>query len=65
MTEIETAAIEARSHADHLRGDIENAMTRIEHIRLTALANEAEHLARHLERLASNVILLEQPSVTH
>jgi hypothetical protein len=34
----------ARTHYENLRTDIANAHNRIEHIRLTALANEAHHL---------------------
>lgn len=34
----------ARIHYENLRTDIANAHNRIEHIRLTALANEAHHL---------------------
>lgn len=35
----------ARQHATHARADIANAQTRLEHIRLTGLAVEAEQLA--------------------
>ena len=41
----------ARKHADQLRNDIELAASRVEHIRLTARLNEAEHLADGLYRL--------------
>lgn len=34
----------ARTHYENLKTDIANAHNRIEHIRLTALANEAHHL---------------------
>lgn len=39
----------ARQHADNLARDINNASTRIEHLRLTTLAFEAERLAELLE----------------
>ena len=42
----------ARIHADNLRADIQNASTRSEHIRLTALATEAETLALALDSVA-------------
>lgn len=41
----------ARSHANNLRSDINNASTRIEHIRLTTLAIEADNLASSLENI--------------
>lgn len=41
----------ARKHADALRNDIELASSRVEHIRLTARLNEAEHLADGLYQL--------------
>jgi hypothetical protein len=50
MKELATAA---RNHANNLAADITNASTRIEHIRLTQLALEAERLAVGIERLAS------------
>lgn len=34
----------ARVHYENLRTDIANSKDRVEHIRLTALANEAHHL---------------------
>lgn len=39
----------ARQHSDNLTRDIKNASTRIEHLRLTTLALEAERLAEELE----------------
>jgi hypothetical protein len=50
MKEIATAA---RTHAHNLAADINNASTRIEHIRLTQLALEAERLADDIERIAN------------
>lgn len=38
----------AREHADRLRGDVELASSRVEHVRLTARLNEAETLAAEL-----------------
>ena len=46
-------AREARAHAINLRADIKHAMTRIEMIRLTSLAIEADHLADAAERYAN------------
>ena len=43
----------ARLHFNHLRADITNASTRIEHIRLTTLAQEAENLLINLENFAA------------
>lgn len=43
----------ARLHFNHLRADITNASTRIEHIRLTTLAQEAENLLTNLETYAA------------
>jgi hypothetical protein len=43
----------ARLHFFHLRADITNASTRIEHIRLTTLAQEAENLLTNLETYAA------------
>lgn len=41
----------ARQHAANLTADIANASTRIEHIRITQLALEAQRLAEALEAL--------------
>jgi hypothetical protein len=38
----------ARTHYENLKADIENAHNRIEHIRLTALAQEAHNLLTDL-----------------
>jgi hypothetical protein len=38
----------ARAHYENLKTDIENSKDRIEHIRLTTLANEAHHLLTDL-----------------
>jgi hypothetical protein len=44
-------ALMARRHADALSADIANASNRIEHIRITRLALEAEQIAKELESL--------------
>ena len=41
----------AHSHADNLAADINNASTRVEHMRLTRLALEAQRLADSLDAL--------------
>lgn len=51
--ELQRVAAEARIHADNLRLDIANANDRTQHIRLTRLATEAEHLAANLEKIAA------------
>lgn len=45
-------AAAARLHANNLAADINNAATRMEHIRLTQLAFEAKQLADDMELLA-------------
>lgn len=58
MTELTNQEIAdlARQHANNMARDINNASTRIEHLRLTTLALEAERLAEVLEaRAASHV----------
>lgn len=54
ITELQELARLARVHADNLKADIDNALNRIEHLRLTRLAMEADHLATALEG-ATNV----------
>lgn len=44
----------ARELAAHLSDDIKLASTRIEHVRLTARANEAARLVEEIERLLTN-----------
>ncbi len=41
----------AREHADRLRGDVELASSRVEHVRLTARLNEAETIALELYQM--------------
>jgi len=43
----------ARLHAANIQKDISNAKDRIEHIRLTALAQEAQNLLIEIEKLAA------------
>ena len=45
------AAAEARSLAEQLFRDVEQAGNREDHIRMTARANEADTLAKRLEEL--------------
>lgn len=47
--ELTELATDARTHATNARADIANAQTRLEHIRLTGLAVEAEQIASRLE----------------
>lgn len=54
MRDMKTLATAARQLASHIRDDISNASTRIEHIRLTQLALEAEQLATDMEQLAAS-----------
>lgn len=44
-------ALQARQHSDNMTRDIKNASTRVEHLRLTTLAFEAERLADTAEYL--------------
>jgi hypothetical protein len=41
----------ARAHAQSLHEDIKQAGNRVDHIRITTRANEAEHLVQYLEQL--------------
>lgn len=49
MTEQITAA--ARMLYQNIKADIDNASTRLEHVRLTALAQEAANLLTEIEKL--------------
>jgi hypothetical protein len=44
----------ARELAAQLHEDIKLASTRIDHVRMTARANEAAHLVEEIERLLTN-----------
>lgn len=48
---------EAKELADNISKDIKNASTRIEHIRLTQLALEAQRLSDKIDR-----VLLDKPN---
>lgn len=54
MTELQQIATAAREHATNVANDINNTSTRIEYIRLTQLAIEADKIAKDLEALAQN-----------
>lgn len=41
----------AREHAQRLQEDIKQAANRVDHIRMTTRANEAQHLVSYLEQL--------------
>jgi hypothetical protein len=53
---IQHLAVQARHHATALQADIQNAVTRNEHIRLSILASEADRLATAIEELASQSV---------
>jgi len=40
----------AREHAQRLEEDIRQAANRVDHIRMTTRANEAQHLVSYLEK---------------
>jgi hypothetical protein len=52
-TEIKALAAQARIHAENSAVDVDRATTRVEHIRLSALAAEARRLAETLEIIAA------------
>ena len=54
----------ARIHFENVQADIVNASTRIEHIRITTLAQEAAHLLTDLEKFATGSPDLEGPAPT-
>ena len=56
MINIETIIEAARVHRDNLTADINNASTRLEHVRITALAQEAENLLTELENFAYGLV---------
>lgn len=54
---------EAYQHAERLSQDVKLASTRIEHVRVTARANEAANLLHHLQKLTEdNEIQNGEPS---
>lgn len=56
MINIEAIIEAARVHRDNITADINNASTRLEHVRLTALAQEAENLLTELENFAYGLV---------
>lgn len=56
MINIEDLVTAARLHRDNITADINNASTRLEHVRLTALAQEAENLLTELENFAFGLV---------
>jgi len=46
----------ARMLYENIKADINNASTRLEHVRLTALAQEAENLLVLLEEIESDLL---------
>lgn len=60
MKSLEEITDAARMLYENLKADIDNAGTRIEHIRLSALAQEAAHLLTDLEDHAARSTSNEQ-----
>lgn len=56
MSNIEFIIEAARLHCANVTADIQNASTRLEHMRLTALAQEAENLVTELENFAFGLV---------
>lgn len=56
MINIEAIIEAARTHRNNITADIDNASTRLEHIRLTALAQEAENLLIELENFSFGLV---------
>lgn len=54
----------ARIHYENLKADISNAHTRIEHIRLTALTQEAFNLVRELEAFEIGLVYTRTAGIT-
>ena len=52
MSNIEFIIEAARLHYANVSADIQNSSTRLEHMRLTALAQEAKNLVTELENFA-------------
>lgn len=51
----------ARLHAENLKADIANAKDRIEHIRLSALAQEAQNLYVDLKVFSTGLVYTHSP----
>jgi predicted mannosyl-3-phosphoglycerate phosphatase (HAD superfamily) len=56
MINIDDIVAAARVHKNNITADINNASTRLEHVRLTALAQEAENLLTELENFAFGLV---------
>ena len=54
-SKVEAALSSAGSLYENLKADINNASTRLEHVRLTALAQEAENLYGELQHLLNGI----------
>jgi hypothetical protein len=56
MINIDELIEAARVHRNNLLADINNASNRFEHVRITALAQEAENLLTELENFAYGLV---------
>lgn len=56
MINIEDLVEAARVHYQNVTADINNASTRLEHLRLTALAQEAANLVTELENFSYGLV---------
>lgn len=61
-TEYSDLVTMARVHYENLRTDIENASTRMEHVRLTALAQEAHNLLVELSAFETGLVYTHSAS---
>lgn len=64
MINIEELIEAARVHRNNLLADINNASTRLEHVRLTALAQEAENLLTKLEDFYHGMVYSKPLDIT-
>jgi hypothetical protein len=56
MKSYEELIAAARIHYESITADIDNASTRLEHLRLTALAQEARNLLTELENFSFGLV---------
>jgi hypothetical protein len=56
MSDFQQIVNAARAHYENLKTDIENSKDRIEHIRLTALAQEAHNLLIDLQNFSTGLV---------
>jgi len=56
MSDFQQIVNAARAHYENLKTDIENSKDRIEHIRLTALAQEAHNLFIDLQNFSTGLV---------